>query len=113
MLNRIKNASFTLVGRRGNDRNIQKHFVPLNKDTKNRLIAETLIKNGTKGLHCLEAIHIGDTCLHSTISALSKRYYLEIPRKKIKVSNKRGKLITVTQYWLSESDAHIVNTALI
>jgi len=55
-------------------------------------------------LNRFEAEALGDHCLPSTISTISRKYSLEIPRKMVKVPNQFGTLTDVMCYWFSESD---------
>ena len=54
-------------------------------------------------LHRFEAEHIGDHCLHSTISALFNGYGLVFDRQRVKVPNRFGTQTTVTEYRLAGS----------
>jgi hypothetical protein len=55
-------------------------------------------------LSCLDHYWTGDTCLHSTVSSLSKRYGLSIPRVWAMLPNRVGVLTRVKQYWFSSED---------
>jgi len=55
-------------------------------------------------LHRFEAEALGDHCLPSTISTISRKYGLEIPRKLVEVSTRFSSDTTVMRYWFSESD---------
>lgn len=55
-------------------------------------------------LHRFEAEALGDHCLPSTISTISRKYGLEIPRKLVEVSTRFSSNTTVMRYWFSESD---------
>ena len=63
-------------------------------------------------LHRFQAEALGDHCLPSTISTISRKYGLEIPRKMIKVNNRFGTLTDVMCYWFSESDIAKINKLL-
>jgi len=55
-------------------------------------------------LSCLDHHWTGDTCLHSTVSYLSRRYGLSIPREWAMLPNRAGVLTRVKQYWFSAKD---------
>jgi len=55
-------------------------------------------------LSCLDHYWTGDTCLHSTVSSLSKRYGLSIPREWMKKPNRAGVKTRVKDFWFSAED---------
>lgn len=55
-------------------------------------------------LSCLDHYWTGDTCLHSTVSSLSKQYGLSIPREWMKKPNRVGVLTRVKDFWFSAED---------
>lgn len=65
-----------------------------------------IIQHLLKGfsLNRFEAEKLGDHCLHSTISSLSKDLEIEILREWEKVPNRFGGTTKVKRYWLSEAD---------
>jgi len=63
-----------------------------------------------KSLHRFKAETIGDHCLPSTISSISSKYNLEIPRKMIQVHNRFGSTTNVMCYWVSENDKIKINS---
>lgn len=78
----------------------------LKKGTKQHHIS-LLLANGHR-LSCLDQKKTGDTCLHSTISSLTKYFDLEIPRIRKKLPNSRNKLVSVTQYYFNDRDKVIM-----
>lgn len=74
----------------------------LRQGTKQHNVISEFLKG--KKLSCLDHYWLGDTCLHSTVSALHKKYGLIIPRKWDKLPNRKGKLTRVKVYWFSDSD---------
>lgn len=74
----------------------------LRKGTKKHRVVE-LFCQGEK-LSCLNQNITGDTCLHSTVSSLTKAYKLEIPRERISLPNARNHDVLVTRYWFSIQD---------
>lgn len=49
-----------------------------------------------------EVEHVGDHCLHSTISSLANEYQLTITRKPEKVPNRFGSMTRVIRYSLPD-----------
>jgi hypothetical protein len=104
-----KNTPKTLASGRGikcesknnKESNHAQNFNPKQLTKQQKVISEFL-KN--KKLSCLDHYWLGDTCLHSTVSTLSKRYGLEIPRKRQKLPNRQGKKVSIVLYWFSETD---------
>jgi len=59
---------------------------------------------GGRRLSCLDHVWTGDTCLHSTVSSLSKRHGVTIPREWVRLPNRAGVLTRVKEYWFSAED---------
>lgn len=104
-----KNALRTLDSGQGVDTqkkeiSINGNFKPkiIKRDTKQYRII-SLFCDG-RLLSCLDSYWTGDTCLHSTVDKISKRFNLEIPRERGKLSNRRGELVSVVLYRFSETD---------
>lgn len=57
-----------------------------------------------KKLSCLDHYWHFDTCLHSTVSGLSKRFNLTIPRTTTRLPNRQGRLVSVALYWFNNDD---------
>jgi len=70
--------------------------------TKEFTIIQHLLKGAS--LNRFEAEHLGDHCLHTTVSVIARKYELDIPRKLEKVPNRFGGLTSVMRYWFSEED---------
>ena len=69
--------------------------------TKNDTIMSELAE---RPLNRFEAEKIGDHCLPSTISRLTKLHGLEFPRRLVKVTNRFGGETSVMEYRTSEDD---------
>ncbi len=54
-----------------------------------------------KRLHRFQAEHLGDHCLHTTVSDLQSKYVIFFDRVRVKVPNRFGTLTSVTKYWLT------------
>jgi hypothetical protein len=61
-------------------------------------------------LHRFEAEALGDHCLHSTISTISRKYAIEIPRELVQVSTRFNGTTSVMRYWFSEEDKIKINS---
>lgn len=68
--------------------------------TKKARVLEYFIFQGS--LNRFEAQHIGDHCLHTTVSNLANRHGLEFIRTPEKVPNKWGAPSEVTRYQLAD-----------
>jgi hypothetical protein len=63
-----------------------------------------------RSLHRFQAETLGDHCLPTTISTISRKYALEIPRETIQIRNRFGTLTHVMRYWFSEEDKIKINS---
>jgi hypothetical protein len=72
------------------------------KGTKLHNVISEFLKG--KKLSCLDHYWLGDTCLHSTVPKLMKRYGLTIPRERKPLPNRQGKSVSVSEYYFSDSD---------
>ena len=77
--------------------------------TKNDTIMNALAE---VSLTRFDAEQLGDHCLPSTISGLSKQHGLELPRRWVKVPNRFGGETSVMRYWLSVDDSELVDSLL-
>jgi len=78
----------------------KKHITLADSKTKEMV---KLFVSGRR-LSCLDHFWTGDTCLHSTVSYLSKLYGLNIPREWVMLPNRMGVSTRVKQYWFSSED---------
>jgi hypothetical protein len=63
-----------------------------------------------RSLHRFQAETLGDHCLPTTISTISRKYALEIQRELIQIRNRFGTLTHVMRYWFSEEDKIKINS---
>ena len=87
----------------------QQRACPIQGSKEFTIIYHLLLGNS---LHRFEAEGLGDHCLPSTISTISRKYGLEIPRKLVEVSTRFGGNTKVMRYWFSESDIEIIRKLL-
>ena len=64
-------------------------------------------------LNRFEAEHIGDHCLHSTISTLANNYGLAFERQLERVPNHWAQSCDVTRYSISDSERHRARDVLL
>jgi len=101
-----KGVSPTFDGERDTTNNSAKEST----DKKHTTLADGKTKEIVKlfasgrRLSCLDHHWTGDSCLHSTVSYLSRRYGLSIPRKWARLPNRSGVLTHVKLYWFSVED---------
>lgn len=73
--------------------------------TKVQIFIETLIGREKSGLNTYEANSIyNDTCLHTSVSSLQRKYGIVLTRKKEDYINLLGRKSRVTRYWLQPED---------
>lgn len=75
--------------------------------TKYFNILEHFRLHGT--LNKLEAQSLGETCLSATVADMCNDFGLEVPRRTEKTLNGAGYYSTVTRYWFSDHDIHVIN----
>lgn len=105
-MNNQKNALLSVESSQGNQSKIQSKGngnFRLKPNTKRYNIVSLFCQG--KKLSCLDHYWTGDTCLHSTVSGLSKRFNLAIPRTTTKLPNRQGKLVSgIAEYYFSDDD---------
>ena len=77
--------------------------------SKNDTILNALVETP---LTRFDAEQLGDHCLNSTISGLSKQHDLELPRRWVKVPNRFGGETSMKEYSTSDEDKLKINKIL-
>jgi hypothetical protein len=77
--------------------------------SKNDTILNALVETP---LTRFDAEQLGDHCLNSTISGLSKQHDLELPRRWVKVPNRFGGETPCKEYTTSDEDKLTINKIL-
>ena len=77
--------------------------------SKNNTILNALVETP---LTRFDAEQLGDHCLNSTISGLSKQHDLELPRRWVKVPNRFGGETPCKEYTTSDEDKLKINKIL-
>ena len=77
--------------------------------SKNDTILNALVETP---LTRFDAEQLGDHCLNSTISGLSKQHGLELPRRWVKVPNRFGGETPCKEYTTSDEDKLKINKIL-
>jgi hypothetical protein len=77
--------------------------------SKNDTILNALVETP---LTRFDAEQLGDHCLNSTISGLSKQHDLELPRRWVKVPNRFGGETPCKEYTTSDEDKLKINKIL-
>jgi len=106
MANLKKGASPTFDGERDTTTNSAKESTDRKHTTLRESKTKEIVKLFVSGrrLSCLDHYWTGDTCLHSTVSTLSKQHGLLIPREWMKKPNRKGVLTRAKDYWFSDED---------
>ena len=78
-----------------------------NTSIKPKLIAflETLLDRGTQGLNTFEAHSLlNDTCAHTTVSNINKKYGIRLDRRYETYVNRNGRKTRLCRYWIGPTD---------
>ena len=76
---------------------------------KNNTIMNALVE---APLTRFDAEHLGDHCLNSTVSSLSRQHGLELPRRWVKIPNRFGGETLCKEYTTSDDDKLKINKLL-
>ncbi len=81
-------------------------------NTKSIKMLRVILARGRNGLHCIQAVKIGDTCLHSTVSVIQKRWGLTLAREWVCVPNGFNTHTRVVRYFIAPDQIPAVKKIL-
>ena len=83
--------------------------LPVNSSSKTVVCLQHLYQRGNAGINTLEAkACYQDTCLHTTISQISRVFNIKPERQYETLINREGRPTRFMRYWLNEAQREIV-----